>query len=75
MTTKDKKTTTKKTNKTKKTKNKDDEVGYYLSPKGCLCYALNKVCPGLLTDDQQDLVWMVFEDTMRQIGYVEDEKK
>lgn len=54
---------------------KKEEAGYRLTPKGCMCCALDKVMPGLVTDDQKDLVWMVFEDLMRKHGYVEDEKK
>ena len=54
---------------------KKEEAGYRLTPKGCLCYALDKVMPGLVTDDQKDLVWMVFEDLMKRHGYVEEEKK
>lgn len=54
---------------------KKEEAGYRLTPKGCLFSAIGKVMPGLVTDDQKDLIWMVFEDLMRKHGYVEDEKK
>ena len=54
-------------------KKKKDEGGYYLTPKGCLCCALDKVMPGLVTDDQKDLVWMVFVDFMKRLGYIEEE--
>jgi hypothetical protein len=54
---------------------KKEEAGYCLTPKGCMCCALDKVMPGLVTDDQKDLVWMVFEDLMKRHGYVEEEKK
>jgi hypothetical protein len=61
--------------KAKKPRKKKEEAGYRLTPKGCMCCAFDKVMPGLVTDDQKDLVWMVFEDLMRKHGYVEDEKK
>lgn len=63
------------TKKTTKKTTKKEEAGYRLTPKGCMCCAFDKVMPGLVTDDQKDLIWMVFEDLMRKHGYVEDEKK
>lgn len=64
---------TKKT--TKKNSKKKEEEGYWLTPKGCMCCALDKVCPGLMTDDQKDLIWMVFEDLMKRQGYVKEDKE
>lgn len=63
-------TTKTKTKKTTKKKSKKEEGYWYLTPKGCMCCALDKVCPGLTTDDQKDLIWMVFEDLMKHHGYV-----
>lgn len=61
----------KKETKNSKTRKKKKEEGYwYLTPKGCMYCAIDKVCPGLTTDDQKDLVWMVFEDLMKHQGYV-----
>ena len=57
------------TKKTKK-KSKKEEGYWYLTPKGCMYCALDKVCPDLTTDDQKDLIWMVFEDLMKHQGYV-----
>lgn len=59
----------------KKPRKKSRGKGYYLTPKGCLCCALDKVMPGLVTDDQKDLVWMVFEDLMKRQGYVKEDKE
>ena len=59
--------------KAKKPRKKSRGNGYYLTPKGCLYYAVDKVCPGLTTDDQKDLIWMVFEDIMKHQGYITKE--
>ncbi|MBQ2485948.1 MAG: hypothetical protein II518_02675 [Candidatus Methanomethylophilus sp.] len=66
----------KKETKNSKPRKKKKEEGYYhLTPKGCLCCSLDKVMPGLVTDDQKDLVWMVFEDLMKRQGYVKEDKE
>ena len=60
----------KETKNSKPRKKKKEEGYWYLTPKGCMCCAIDKVCPGLTTDDQKDLIWMVFEDVMKHQGYV-----
>lgn len=63
----------KETKNAKPSKKKKEKGYYYLTPKGCMCYALDKVMPGATTDDQKDLIWMVFEDIMKHQGYVTKE--
>lgn len=63
----------KETKNSKPRKKKKEEGYWYLTPKGCMCCAIDKVCPGLTTDDQKDLIWMVFEDLMKHQGYVTKE--
>ena len=60
----------KETKNSKPRKKKKEEGYWYLTPKGCMYCAIDKVCPGLTTDDQKDLIWMVFEDLMKHQGYV-----
>lgn len=63
----------KETKNSKPRKKKKEEGYWYLTPKGCMCCAIDKVCPGLTTDDQKDLIWMVFADVMKHQGYVTKE--
>ena len=45
--------------------------GWSLTPKGCLTLAIDKVMGlGTVSDDEKDLIWLAFEDSMRRAGYV-----